>query len=423
MKIVVVGGGRVGLPVAAGLAVIGHRVVCCERDAARRRSAASGRAPFADKGLDDALLGALKSGALTFCSTVAQAVGEADAVIIAIMVDHRNGERELNNLAAEVVSVMPPRCILIVKSTVQPGTCSQLQKAFGIHVVANPEFLRQGHGFGDFLSPFRIIVGGDKVALKIMRNIYAPMIERGAEYIETDCVSAEIAKLASNMFLSSRTALINETADLCEAAGGDIALVARAIAADKRIGGENLRPSIGFGGACLPKDGCLLMESARRFNADMLAAAAVYDSNRRRMRRIAERIFLSLPRCPVVAVWGVACKPDADSVCESPAVAVMRDLQSWGGRIQAYEPTADMAELRKEFPFAVFAKDKMAALAGADVLAVMNKSKFILGVSPTAVVGAMKNPVVFDFVGIFDRVKSKKAGMTLRVVGMPLIKS
>ena len=222
--------------------------------------------------------------------------------------------------------------------------------------------MRQGHGFNDFISPSRIVIGGNKTqALQVMRVLYTPLIQRGVKYIETNHVSAEIAKLASNMFLSSRVTLINETADLCEASGGYIADVTRVLVADKRIGGDYLQSGIGFGGTCLPKDGRLLMSAAQRLGVDVSASKAVYDSNQRRIRCIAGRIMNLSPKRPTIAVWGVSFKPDADSISESPAISVIHDLCARDCQMQVHEPLVDMEALRCAIPLARFFHNKMAA--------------------------------------------------------------
>ncbi|MGI9297973.1 MAG: nucleotide sugar dehydrogenase [Gammaproteobacteria bacterium] len=419
MNIAVIGGGRVGLPTAAALAILGHRVACCERDRFRRQTAAAGRAPFADSGLEKALVAAIQSGALRFCEGVAATVKNAEAALVAVPVSDGNaGRNELKKVAAAIAAA---RCsVLAVKSTVPPGTCEQLQKTYDICVAANPEFLRQGRGFEDCMSPSRIVVGADdRRARRTLREVYAPLINRGITYIETSRAAAEIAKLASNMFLASRTALINEIADLCEAAGGDIKDAARILAADRRIGGGYLRAGPGFGGPCLPKDGRLLAEAGSAAGIAMPAVKAVYDSNRRRLRCLAGRVAELSPPNPVVAVWGAAFKPGADSVCDSPAVEIMRLLDARGCRLRVCEPLADAAALQNALPAATYFCDGIAALSGADTLVTANKHESFSRISPAAVSRAMKGDLVFDYAGIFDRDACRRAGISLHAIGAP----
>lgn len=419
MDIAVIGGGRVGLPTAAALATLGHRVVCCERNRFRRQTAAAGRAPFSDAGLEKALAAAVQSGMLRFCGDAAVAVKNTEAIIVAVPVSDGNAGLDALKKAAAVVAAAG--CgVLAVKSTVPPGTCERLQKTHDICVAANPEFLRQGRGFEDCMSPSRIVVGADdRRARRTLRAVYAPLIARGIPYIETSRAAAEIAKLASNMFLASRAALINEIADLCEAAGGDIKDAARILAADRRIGGGYLRAGPGFGGPCLPKDGRLLSEAANAAGIVMPAAQAVYDSNRRRLRRLAARIAELSPPNPVVAVWGAAFKPGADSICDSPAVAIMRLLDARGCRLRVCELSADTAALQNALPAAAYFNDGVAAVSGADTLAVINMHESFSRISPAAVSRAMKGDMVFDCAGIFDRASCRRAGISLHSVGKP----
>lgn len=378
-------------------------------------------APFADAGLDDALVTVTRSGMLQFCADIAESVRDAGAVIITVPVlDGSGGMEVLEEIAATVTAVVAAHCVLIIKSTVPPGTCRKLQNAYKLSIVANPEFLRQGHGFEDFMSPARIVVGGDnESALCVVRTVYASLIASGTQYIETDSVSAEIAKLASNMFLAGRVALINETADLCEAAGGNIDDVVCVIAADKRIGGDYLRASAGFGGFCLPKDGRLLAEAADANEVSMPAAGAIYISNRRRIKRIAEHIIMLAPENPVITFWGLAFKPGADSICDSPAVEMMRILHaSCRCRLQAYDSLVDIEMLRKTFPAAVFFDESVAALSGADILVVITGNKEFSQVPPAVILKEMQGKLILDYAGVFDYRSFQKLDITLHTVGM-----
>lgn len=409
MKIAVVGGGRVGLPTAAGLASMGHHVVCCERDDAKRQVAAGGRAPFADAGLDDILAEMTASGRLRFCAGVAEAAANADAVMVAVPVPSgARGTETLDAVAAEFAAARPPAsdCVFIIKSTVPPGACARIKKRLGIEVVSNPEFLREGFGAQDCINPSRVIVGCDDDKTRgVMRRIYAPLIARGVAYLEMNSVSAEITKLTANMFLSSRIALLNETADLCAAAGGRVADVIRALALDGRIGGDYLRASVGFGGGCLPKDGRLLLEAAGRARAAMPTVAAIYDSNSARMRRLADSIADAVLKtavgAPLVAVLGVAFKPGSDSICESPSVAVMRRLAERGLAVRGHDANIGAGVVESEVAGVTMVSDAQAAADGADALVVMNADDAYDGISAAAVAARMRGRIIFDYAGVF----------------------
>lgn len=420
MKVAVIGGGRVGLPVAAGLASVGHRVLCCERDKAKRETAAAGKAPFVDEGLDDALASVVASGHLRFCADIAEAVGDARVVFMAVPVSaDENGLHILQTTVAETAAAAPLGSVIAIKSTVPPGTCGQLQGELGsrLLVASNPEFLRQGFGLREFLNPSRIVVGTDNAqAAKTLRQLYAPIIKNGAEYIATTCINAEIAKLAANMFLSSRVALINELSDLCEATGACIHETIKVLATDRRIGKRYLHPSVGFGGGCLPKDGKLLLQKADALNVNMPAASAIYNSNRARAEQLAARILAQMPPRPTAAAWGVAYKQNSDDTRESAAIAVIHALCARGATVRACD--AHITDVPASLPDNCrFFNDCFEALNGADMLINLVHHKEYAEISPAEIRRRMKGVHVFDCTGIFDCPKMQEAGLVMNVIG------
>ncbi len=419
MNLAVIGGGRVGLPVATGLATLGHSVICCERDEDKRNSANAGQSPFLDIGLDEALAECVKLGTLKFCDNIVAAAANADAVFVAVPVsDEDNGLDELYRVVVDVVASAPSHCVLVIKSTLPLGVCAQLQEKFNVCVVANPEFLQQGRGFADFMSPSRIIIGSDDAqALQTMRIIYTSFIEKNIPYIEMTCATAEIAKLTANMFLSSRVALINEMADLCEAAGGDIGDVIKAVSTDKRIGDKYLQAGVGFGGVCLPKDGRLLAESARQLGVKIPAIESLYQSNQNRAKKIAAQIIKMLPEKPTIAVWGFAFKPGADDILESPAVAIVRELYLAGAQINGYDPLIKAEILQKEFPKGRFYNQRETALIGADILVILVAAEEFRQATADEIRQTLKGCLIYDCAGIFAHKDIQKSGLKLCQVG------
>ena len=326
MKIAVIGGGRVGAPVAAGFAGMGHCAVCCERNGEKLRALRSGRAPFDEPGLN-ALVGKhLRAGNLSFAADAGDAVKDADVCFVAVETDV-NGCAGLRAVVAEVAKRMHGRGGVAIKSTMPVGMSGELAKATGARVVVNPEFLRQGFAVGDFLRPSRIVVGADdEHAAMIMRAVYQPWIKNGVKLIETSRASAEIIKLSANFALASRVAVVNEIAGLCESAGADIDEVAAALALDKRIG--LAKSGAGFGGVCLPKDCELFAAAGRGFNYRATVAEAVSASNNKRPQKLAAHIAKHFPpgSHPRLAVWGLAFKAGGDDVRNSKAAETARLL-------------------------------------------------------------------------------------------------
>ena len=420
MNIVTIGGGRVGLPVATGFAQLGHETTCYEWNVERRALIKLGRAPFAEAGLDDALAVVVNKGMLRVCDGIKEAVANADVVFIAVPVGvGSSGTKGLWSATEAAAKYAPNDCVIAIKSTVPPGTCAKIKSALGgkIKIVANPEFLRQGKGLFDFLSPMRVVVGADgQHEQAVMREAYAPLINRGVKYIETDIVSAEVAKLAANMFLSSRAALINEIADLCECAGGGMEKVTEVLKADRRIGESFLRAGPGFGGTCLPKDGRMLIGAARRNGVGMPAVKGVYKSNKIRPARIARRIAGMLPPHPTIAVLGFAYKPGADNICESAAVSVVEYLREHGAQINGSDAGLSSA-MRTTIGDVSWFEEPLDALANADALVALNDDNVFSRLSADEIKSAMKGVTVFDYAGAFCRHEMKKTGLSFYPVG------
>ena len=422
IEIAVIGGGRIGLPIAVGLAKIGHRVVCCESSPIKLKMMVSGKASFADEGLDGAIKTAFASGNLRFCADIAGAVNNAKVVFMAIQVENcESGVQLLQAVSEETVEAAPTGCVLVIKSTVPPGTCEQLGHKFrhAATIVSNPEFLRQGKGLYDFMNPSRIVVGAaDPKSSQVLREIYKPIVAGGAEYIEISRTNAELSKLAANMFLSSRVTLINELADVCEQTGADINEVIKVISTDKRVGSQYLHPGTGFGGTCLPKDGRLLMETAQRYNIDIPTIEAIYKSNCRRAEYLAERILTLLPPSPKIAAWGITFKPETDDAKTSPAVAVIRALCVRGVRVQACN-AGTIYNMPENMPSSYkFFSNCFESLVDTDMLIVLVGHQEYTLVPPKEISRRMKGKHIFDCAGVFDPEEIGKAGLIYNAVGV-----
>ena len=425
MKLAVVGAGPVGLAAAVGFAEVGHRVVCCENNPVRFAALADGRAPFAEPEMAEKIPVLVADGRLRFCQDIAVAAADARVVFFAVPVKDSPAAMRVFFAVALAAVQANLDCILAVKSTVPPGTCAALEKHLSskhfpkIAVVSNPEFLRRGNALRDFLSPSRIIV-----AAKVMREIYAPIISKGARYFLIGRESAEVAKLSANVFLAVRVALINECADLCEGVGGDIGEVIEVVSADARIGGAYLNPGPGFGGACLPKDSRMFIRAAQKSGIKSRIIKAAMESNKCRAELIADKIMRSAPLSAndsTAAIWGVAFKPGADDACESPAVMVCRHLLMRGVRLRIYDPAAELSA-RPELPQAEFFCGRMQAITNADALIILTAWPEFAKASPTQIRRAMKGKVVFDAVRILSRKSAAKAGLQLHAIGESFIR-
>ena len=332
MNIAIIGGGRVGLPVATVFAQNNNSVVCCEKNPDNLSRAQDGIAPFHEPNLEPMMRKNIHSGALTFVADISNAVKEADVCFITLATCCDNHEA-LRDVTKEIAASIPKNGIVVIKSTVLPTTCDSLAAEIGnhAHIAMNPEFLREGSAIEDFSNPDRIVIGADEESVfQKLRELYSPWINRGVKLMETTLTEAEIIKVAANSFLAARIAMINEISDLCASINNaNIDIVCAGIAADNRIGNTYISPSIGIGGSCLPKDCQLLKTIGQTRGLPMDMVKTVLSSNDKRCQRLIQEIkerFSHLDS-PTVAVWGLTFKPDSDDARESIPLKILKQLQ------------------------------------------------------------------------------------------------
>ena len=400
MKIAIIGAGYVGLTTAACLAEIGHDVFCAEADAEKLASLQNGAMPFFEPHLDEMVKKNRAAGKLRFGSTE-ESIDHGSAIFICVGTPPlENGEADLSAIehAGRSIAVRARGYKLIIeKSTVPVQTGAQLRRYVARHnnknleydVVSNPEFLREGSAVEDFFHPDRIVVGieGDR-AVSQMREIYCPVLERSfvcpvhsactnkkePVFLITDTNSAELIKHASNSFLATKISFINMVADLCEAAGADVTKVAEGIGIDARIGKAFLKPGIGFGGFCFPKDIQAFVRIAGKFGCDFSLLREVERINHNRVEKFVEKIKKELWVLggKKIAVWGLAFKPDTDDLRFAPSLGIIRRLLSEGAIIQAYDPQA-MEKAKKEMPGIIYCKDIYEAARGTEAIVLLTE--------------------------------------------------
>jgi UDPglucose 6-dehydrogenase len=400
MNIAVIGAGYVGLSSGACLAELGHRVFCAESNLEKLESLKGGKLPFFEPGLEELVSRNRNAGRLTFGSTE-EAIDHGQAIFICVGTPPlENGEADLSaieNVARLIAKRATGYKLIIEKSTVPVQTGRQLRRHLDRHktrhlqydVVSNPEFLREGSAVGDFFHPDRIVIGveGERAAV-LMKQIYAPVLDQDFEcpvhencdymvvprFIVTDTNSAELIKHASNSFLATKISFINMVADLCEAAGADVTKVAEGIGLDPRIGSSFLKPGIGFGGFCFPKDLQAFVHIAERFGCDFSLLREVERINQARVHRFVEKVKKELwvLRGKTIAVWGLAFKPDTDDIRFAPAIAIIRELLNEGATVRAFDPEA-MDKSRKELPEVTYCSDIYEASEGAEAILVLTE--------------------------------------------------
>lgn len=311
---------------------------------------------------------------------------------------------------------------MVVKSTVVPGTARRVREIIAearggldFLVASNPEFLREGSAVADFMVPDRIVVGTDEPrAVKALERIYERLISRGAGWLSTSTVNAEMIKYAANSLLALKIGFINEVADLCEAVGGDVTSVATGIGLDTRIGGAFLSAGPGFGGSCFPKDARALVAIGRSSGARMRLVETLIEGNERRKDSIAHRILseLDLSVSPRVAILGVAFKANTDDVRESAALSVVPLLQQAGCEVAVHDPKARAGAL---LPGVEWLDNPYAAEA--DIVVILTEWDQYRRLNLTRLRKAMRGNIVFDCRGLLDPESVREAGLRYLAVG------
>lgn len=348
MRVTVVGAGYVGATSAIILAHVGHDVTCIERDAPRLQRWLSGGDPLGEPGLAE-MLSAAK---VRFVSQTTD-LASSDLVIVAVGTPMgptgAPDLRQVDAAAGEIGALARDGAVVLVRSTVPVGTCDRLRNGplRRLRVVSNPEFLREGHALHDALFPDRIVAGGPEDARPVVEELYRPIIDgpqvpdvqrRAVPLVWMSSRSAELAKYAANGFLATKLSFVNEIANLAQAVDADPCAVLRSMGLDPRIGAQHLRPGLGWGGSCFPKDTRALQAIADGAGYDFVILRAAIEQNSRQLRRFADAIERSLPARSRIGLLGLAFKAGTPDIRESPAIALARLLVDGGFEVSAYDP-------------------------------------------------------------------------------------
>ena len=439
MRVSVIGCGHLGAPHAAAMAELGHDVIGVELNPEALSSLQEGRSLFYEAGLDDLLAQHVPTGRLRFTSSMAEAAEFADLHFIAVGTPlNRDGRGyDVGQVMSAVRSLAPlltRPATIVGKSTVTVGTVARLQAIIaehagsrGVELVWNPEFLREGHAVEDSLHPDRIVAGlTSPAAEKAIMEVYSPILARNeVELIITDPATAEVLKSAANAFLAMKISYINAMAEVCEATGADVATVAHGIGLDHRIGHAGMRPGIGYGGGCLPKDVRAFTHRVGEIGATHAAAllSAVEDINNARRdaaRDLVEHAHGGPLHTARIAVLGASFKAGTSDVRDSPALRLAGLLHTEAAHTVIYDPQAIPAA-RRLHPEYTYATDLQTALRGADVVVLATEwPHFTQDATLPATAAALVNRrTLVDVRTAADVSNWTRAGWTVHQLGRP----
>jgi len=434
MNICVVGSGYVGLVTGACLADFGMHVTGVDKDASKVDALRRGRVPIYEPGLPTLVRKNMKEERLCFTTELGPAIEEAQAIFIAVgtppLPDGSADLRFIREVATAIGDHLNGYKVIITKSTVPTGTGKMIEELVAernrdghqFAVVSNPEFLREGSAIEDFMRPDRVVIGTrDPRAVQILLDIYSPLRVADVPFVLTDVESAELIKYASNGFLATKISFINEMAELCEAFGADVEVVARGMGLDSRIGPKFLHPGPGYGGSCFPKDTRAVAQIAREAGMSFRIIDAVIEANERVKRRMVDKIRNALGGSldgKTVAVLGLSFKPETDDVRESPALPIIRSLLDQGATVRCFDPAA-MDHSRELLAGAVFCDSSYEAAEGVDALVILTEWNQFRALELGRLRELMHQPLIVDLRNIYEPAKIAAAGFRYVSVGRP----
>jgi UDPglucose 6-dehydrogenase len=422
----VIGVGYVGLVTAVCFADLGHEVVCLDVNEARIEALRAGKVPIYEPGVDRLL--ARNRSRLRFTLDLAEVVDRCRIVFVCVDTPATySGDADLSRVRA-VVDALPrtgERFVLVMKSTVPVGTGEKVREdmdARGLgHLgyVANPEFLREGRAVADFMEPDRIVIGAFAAAdARAVADLY---VNVRAPVIRTDVASAEMIKYASNAFLATKISFINEIANVCEEVGADVGVVAEGMGLDARIGTHFLRPGIGYGGSCFPKDVKALKQLAGNSGYHFQLLMSVIEVNDLQKRRVVGKLerHLGSLRGTRIALLGLAFKADTDDMREASSLVLAARLRAEGATVVGYDPVAMPNAAALLGADVDLAGSMLEAVTGADAAVIVTEWGEFRQVCSAAVRDAMRTPLLVDGRNLLDPRQARAAGFAYESVGRP----
>ena len=431
LKLSVIGTGYLGATHAACMSSLGFEVIGFDTEVSKIELLSKGQVPFYEPGLEELLEEQIKSGRLSFTTNIND-LADCDVHFICVGTPQVKGGNSadltyVNSALESIAKLVKAGGLVVGKSTVPVGTAARLRNRLielnpKADLAWNPEFLREGFAVEDTLKPNRLVVGVVNDSTEnILKEVYASNLKESTPWVRADLPTSELVKVAANSFLATKISFINAMAEICEAADGDVTVLAKAIGYDPRIGSRFLQAGIGFGGGCLPKDIRAFMARAEELGAKQAVEflKEIDAINLRARQRIIELVRKDLSdnlQGKQVAILGAAFKPDSDDVRDSPALDIAVQIQAAGAIVTVHDPKA-IANAQKRFPVLNFSTEINDTLKDAEIVLHLTEWRIYREIDPVKVKSLVKNATMIDGRNALDRQLWRNAGWKFRALG------
>ena len=431
MKLCMIGTGYVGLVSGVCFADLGNDVICVDNNVDKINLLKKGKIPIYEPGLSELVIKNFKNKKLNFSTDLKKSIKDSDIIFICVGTPTKKGGSsadlsQIYKVSKEISSSINKFKIIITKSTVPVPTGDEIEKILSkknskkkFSVVSNPEFLREGEAIRDFVYPDRVVIGtNDKKAGRILKNLYSPLISKGASYLQTSRRAAELIKYASNAFLATKITFINEIANLCEKTNINVEDISIGMGLDKRIGSRFLRAGPAYGGSCFPKDTKAIITTADKFKTNLSVIRSVIKSNENRSKILLDRINRILNRKiknKIITFLGVTFKPNTDDMRDSSCLKMIPWLLKKGAIIKYFDPTGYKTEFKK-FKNVINKTSIKDAVYGADLVIIHTEWNDFKSINFKSLVRGKKF-MIFDMRNIYSSSKIKDQGFKYYSVG------
>jgi len=431
MKLCMIGTGYVGLVSGVCFSDLGNDVICVDKDLKKINNLKKGIVPIYEPGLEELVVKNYKNKRLNFSTNLKESVKKSDIVFICVGTPTKKNSNsadlsQVYAAAKEISKSIKKFKIIINKSTVPVTTGDEIEKIISkkvnkkfFSVVSNPEFLREGEAIRDFIYPDRVVVGSnDSKSQRILKNLYSPLISKGAKFLSTKRRAAELIKYASNAFLATKITFINEISNLCEKTGIDVEDISIGIGLDKRIGSRFLRAGPAYGGSCFPKDTKALVSTADKFKTNLSVVKSVIRSNNLRSDLLSKRVSLILNnkiKNKFVSFLGVTFKANTDDMRDSSSLKLIPFLSKKGAKIKYYDPTGSKKEFKK-LKNVEFSNSIQESIKGSDIVIIHTEWNDFKSINFKKF-SKNKKLIIYDMRNIYSPNKIKKLGFKYFGIG------